>query len=126
MMRNVIEGFENLTKQQLFDMAAAHVLKNGRPSMIGGACSYMGIGCAAAPFLTDSARKVLVGSWTGLVGDRKVPEHEEILIQRLQDCHDGFAGDKCHVQFITLYKRAMREVAKQFNLDPSILEKDHA
>lgn len=123
MMCNVIDGFENLTKQQLFDMAAAHVLKNGRPSMIGGQCSYRGIGCAAAPFLTDSARKVLLGSWTGLVGDRRVPEHEKGFIQKLQDCHDAYAGAE---QFITLYKRSMSSLAEELNLDPSILEKDHA
>lgn len=126
MMRNVIDGFENLTQQQLFDMAAAHVLKNGRPSMDRGACSYMGIGCAAAPFLTEEARKKLAGSWRGLVGDGAIPPHESIFIQRLQNCHDANACEECLPHFTTLYKHDMCSVAEEFNLDPSILEKDHA
>ena len=55
---NVIPGFESLTKQQLFDISSAHILKTRtRCVTSSGGCTYRGVGCAAAPFLTKKALK---------------------------------------------------------------------
>lgn len=116
-MSNVIEGFESLSKQEIFNMAAAHVLKNGKRSSYNGACSYQGIGCAAAPFLTDSARGKLVGSWSSLFELELIPGHECAFIQRIQECHD-YCDD---LHFVAAFKAGMQGVAEDHNLDPSVL-----
>lgn len=135
-MSNVIPGFESLTKQQIFDMAAKHVLKNGEPSVnSGGYCSYAGIGCAAAPFLTPTARERLVGSWGSLLSERgrgndTVPYHEHILISQTQECHDSLAtGLYGHTlvgeEFIQEFKVHMRHVATSHGLNTFVLDETH-
>ena len=49
----LISNFDQLTKQDMFDMALAHVRKNGKQSMRDGVCCYTGtgIGCAASVFI---------------------------------------------------------------------------
>ena len=125
---NVIPGFEKLSKQELFDMAAAHVLKNGKASMWGGSCSYKGIGCAAAPFLTPERREGNPGSWLTLSRREEVPQHEATFIQDLQLCHDAPAAEQRDAGgryddkwFIEQYKMKMKLLAKANNLSPAIL-----
>lgn len=122
---NVIPGFEKLSKQELFDMAAAHVLKNGEPAVNGqGSCTYKGIGCAAAPFLTEAARNALVGSWGGYARCGMLPAHERDFISEIQRCHDHWAGYQHELTgpaFIEKFKESMTELAKEFDLSPAIL-----
>lgn len=119
---NVIPGFESLTKQQLFDMAAKHVLTNGRPSFdeYGGQCSYKGIGCAAAPFLTEKAREVLNGSWGSLARGGYVPDNNKKFVQQIQDCHN--LNSRGSDGFVNLFKISMKDVAKQHNLNTFVLD----
>lgn len=135
---NVIEGFESLTLQQLFDISARHVLANGRASysthlngdglVVGGSCVYSGIGCAAAPFLTPVARGWLKGRWEKLVAERLVPRHEWEFIQDLQDAHDRAdrskyqdCSDGPDQRFITSFKLRMKLLANRKGLDKSVL-----
>lgn len=122
---NVIPGFAKLSKQELFDMAAAHVLKNGEPSVNArGSCTYSGIGCAAAPFLTETARNNLLGSWRGYTREGLLPSHEREFISLLQRCHDHWAGPMYRLTgpaFIEKFKESMAELAKEFSLSPAVL-----
>jgi hypothetical protein len=138
---NVIKGFESLSKQQMFDMSARHVLKNGRASykalkdhegreMSSGTCVYSGIGCAAAPFLTPEARKKLIGRWEdGLVYGGLVPSYEAGFVQSLQDCHDNakrtppgtMKGDR-DTLFLKDYRSRMRWLASVEGLNADVLE----
>ena len=112
--RNVIKGFGRLTRQQVLEMSVAHVLKNGRPSMKWGSCSYAGIGCGAAPFLTAEARDTLYGSWGALVESCYVPSHNRSLIQQLQHCHDtSTVVGMSNEEFIPKYKRRIRVLVEK-------------
>lgn len=109
-----IPGFEKLTKQQLFDMAWKHVVKNGEPAVRDGTCAYDGIGCAAAPFLKEHERRYR-GTWGQLVNSNVVPKHHAALIGRMQGCHD----DNCLIQgplFVEAFKADMRMVAEKHGL----------
>lgn len=127
-MRNVIPGFESLSAQQVFDMAARHVLKNGQPSMgANGICSYAGIGCAAAPFLTADARSTLTHGWTTLRNNGLVPSVHSHLIACIQDAHDvpAMALNMFSVEFIDHFKKRMTYVALDFKLNTLVLEETY-
>ena len=122
---NVIPGFTELSKQQLFDMSAAHVIKNGKSSRNdGGFCVYSGIGCAAAPFLTEDARENLTAAWNSLCFSKQVPDHEADFILHLQYCHDR-ARPTWGPEFIASYKKSMRELATSNYLSAAVLDKDN-
>ena len=133
MNTNVIPGFESLSPQRCFDMAAEHVLKNGKASVNErGVCSYRGIGCAASPFLTEAARKKLLPGWRTLVNDGDVPEHNKELIMGLQSAHDGAEDDRdsesmtspetgSNAFFIRRYIHRMESLARYHNLNPGVL-----
>ena len=118
-----IEGFESLTKQQMFDMSAKYVLANGRRSTNDGGCIYSGIGCAAAPFIKpeyreDADRAEAGSSWSFLCSADLVPGHNSGLVSAMQQCHDS-AGSAC---FVGDFKKRMLEVAKWFNLSADVLK----
>lgn len=120
-------AFARMTKQELFNTSAKHVLKNGRPSINSKRqCRYAGIGCAAAPFLKPSMRAALDTQnvvWTALVGNGKVSPHHRLLVQELQGCHDNPAlTPDPKVPFIKRYKEGMRRLAAAHKLDASVLD----
>jgi hypothetical protein len=119
-----IDGFENLSQQQMFDISAAHLLQTGQKSYSeeNEACSYSGSGCAAAPFLKEEFRKVAdnKGIWSNLVYFKNVPENHSYFVEKLQHAHDRANG----FGFLEDWKVKMREVATQFELDDSILDKE--
>ena len=123
---NVIPGFTSLSKQQLFNMSAAHVIKNGKSSRDDrtGRCIYSGIGCAAAPFLTKDARENLSAPWDSLCFSQQVPNHEADFILHLQRCHDR-ARPTWGLEFIASYKKSMRELATSNYLSAAVLDKDN-
>ena len=117
---NVIPGFANLTEQECFDMSARHILTTRQKAVDGaGDCTYDGIGCAAAPFLTPAARAKLHGAWHVLAGEGEVPANNIDLICRLQGCHDGTFGEN----FMEGWARKMRGEAAQNNLSTEVLDK---
>lgn len=129
MAKILIDGFAKLTPQQCFDISLAHVRKNGKPSVAlyvdGGlkGCVYSGIGCAAAPFLTESARKTIVGSWYGVAAKASSagePGRINVdLIQDLQTCHDNaeMAARKRGGSFMAYFEEAMETLADQCKLE---------
>jgi hypothetical protein len=130
----LIEGFSLLTKQQIFDISAKHVLANGKPSVVlsdagkYNGCVYTGIGCAAAPFILPEDREVARGSWYTVSNDAD-NKHEHLLIQEMQNCHDnasiaGERGEDClSLNFIEEYKKRMLVVASANGLNTSVLNK---
>lgn len=120
-----IEGFEKLTKQQLFDMSVAHIGQTRQKSVQisdGGSkgCVYSGSGCAAAPFLKPENREIadnvpglLYTGWGMLVGVSMVPEDNSSLICSLQSCHDLAPSGQ---EFLEVWKTSMARVAVRYKL----------
>jgi hypothetical protein len=121
----LIEGFSSLTKQQLFDISAKHVLGNGKPGInAGGTCVYDGIGCAAAPFIVEEDRASAYGTWFS-VAEAAKNEHEQDFVRKLQRCHDDAhmntfgTGDS----FIKAFDKKMRVLANEYGLNTEVLDK---
>lgn len=112
-----IEGFEKLSRQELFDMSLAHVRKTGQKSKFpdGSGCAYTGVGCAAACFLREECKgqaDVAGGHnngtpWGQLLQHGKVPRHEKNLVADLQWCHDQSRNDS----FMFDYEQSMSTLA---------------
>lgn len=117
-----IEGFEDLTQQQMFDMSARHVLSTGQKSMgKGGVCQYGGVGCAASPFLRPEKRELMdsdESGWDNLYDDKFVPSHQHDLVCAMQSAHDNSKDN----DFIVNFKVAMRKVAAEFDLSDAVLD----
>lgn len=120
-----IEGFEQLSKQQLFDMSLAHLRTTRIKSVSrtgGSYCSYSGAGCAAAPFIREDQRKLADNpdgkiippglSWSGLVDRGLVPPHESSFVYELQACHDN-ASVSCFSRDV---ERFFKELASEEDL----------
>ena len=138
-----IDGFESLTKQQMFDISAKHILSTGKPSYVNNnnglqGCVYQGSGCAAAPFIREEERKKAdepkfyfdtkypYSGWGDLASNNLVPRHHQDLVADFQVCHDTYASkvvtDDDLAIWLSNWKVAMRRVAKIHELDPSILD----
>lgn len=123
-MSKVIEGFENLSKQELFNMSARHILSTGQQSTAGTACIYGGTGCAAAPFLLPECRAGLDKyelNWTGLRDKGLVPDHEYHFVTQLQNCHDSFAWRTAEIPFMDHWRKRMKAVATEHQLSSEVL-----
>jgi hypothetical protein len=123
-----IAGFESLSPQRIFDMAAEHVLKNGKPAINDNAtsCTYRGIGCAASVFLKDP-QSAPMASWGTLCDEGLAPQHQERLICEIQLAHDNAAqsyDDSRRIMnpnFVRDFIAKMKLVAKNFKLNPGVL-----
>jgi hypothetical protein len=114
-----IDGFENLTREEIIRISVAHVLKNGKKSVKGDRCMYGGIGCAAAPFLKEQYRASADGrlegsskygnSWRILELKGYVPHHEANIVRMLQSCHDN-APNISDALFIESFKHEVQIV----------------
>ena len=122
-----IDGFENLTQQEIFDKAAHHILSTGvRATLPNENCTYGLTGCAAAPFIKPEFRAKVSGEWPPrwnshgqLCGHGyEVPQHEKTLIRDIQLCHDDADTTK---PFLPQFKAKMRNVAHFYNLDTKAL-----
>ncbi len=123
----LISNFDQLTKQDMFDMALAHVRKNGMQSMHNGVCCYTGIGCAASVFIDpESLAKMSPNndghSWKLLVMNNGLSEHEQVFVSRLQTCHDGYetsyklSDADNDAAFMHHYEEHMRALAEEHDL----------
>lgn len=118
-----IPGFVKLSRQEIFDISAKHILSTKTKSVDGGTCMYSGTGCAAAPFIlpehrADCDKQGDATSWSGLVSARLVPRHEAGLVQRLQSCHDSApSGDA----FMAGWRQRMLDLAKYAGLSDQVL-----
>lgn len=108
-----IDGFESLTAQEVFDIAAGHLLKQMKRSENGEGCRYRGksgLMCAAGPFLKDECTEKCEGnSWFGLTDDGLVPNANSVLISELQMVHD--------VTFPSDWPSRLEALAKRYNLE---------
>ena len=118
-----IDGFEQLTPQQVFDISKNHLLTKNEKSMVqdeGAAagikiCAYRGENskmCAAGPFLKDEeASKCEGNDWYHLryrSHKVKVPAAHYDLVVALQEVHDYNDPPS--------WENALESVAKDFNL----------
>lgn len=112
-----IDGFENLTPQQVFDISKNHLLAQNRKSRTDapegeGFCAYRGQNgamCAAGPFLKDEeASKCEGDNWYSLNQAHKVPAAHYDLVYALQEVHDYNEPRS--------WERALKRVAEDFNL----------
>lgn len=112
-----IDGFENLSSQEVFDMALAHVRKTGKKSFeeVVRSCEYGGIGCAASPFLKDEYKDIAdkTGQWRGLFNAKLVPLKHLELVSSIQTCHD----DADSTKFLTDFENRMKDVANEYTLN---------
>lgn len=117
-----IPGFEDMTAQQVFDMSAAHLLRQMVRSEKPGACLYRSgeLACAAGVFLTDAGAEIadsMGGSdgspWDRVVAAKIAPSTNESLIGSLQAIHDFREPDE--------WRRALRLLAKEYNLNHAVL-----
>ena len=126
----LISNFDQLTKQDMFDMALAHVRKNGKQSMQSmrdGVCCYTGIGCAASVFIDPESLAKLSpkdnGScWEVLVTNNGLSEHEQAFVSHVQSCHDDYATNyklsdaDDDAAFMHHYEERMKALAEEHDL----------
>lgn len=114
-----IPGFEELSEQSVLDIAALHVIGNGRKCMDErGICTYAGAGCAAAPFLRPVQRKVTVGGWSHLLALGVVPHTHSHLVAAIQSAHDLVPP---YEDFLPRFKSAMRRLYLLHDCNPAVL-----
>jgi hypothetical protein len=116
-----------MTFQEMFDISAKHILAQGKPSMASseGGCMYRtpdGLKCAFGPFIPDDKYS------PGLEGLKAFEVIRQLGLNldtsfstRLQKCHDD---SSIYSAFISDYVRRMRILAKNYDLDASILGDD--
>lgn len=132
-----IPGFDELTKQQMFDMSAKHIGSTGVQSRDSdGNCVYGGNGCAAAPFLTEEGKAIgdertikaqnsmaeSGGGWWALTKEQLVSKHNSDFICRLQDAHDTTPAFADNDEFHKNYDSIMRNLAREHNLNTEALD----
>ena len=137
MRRNpiTIEGFETLSKQQLFDMSASHIMAQGRAGWDSKlhVCRYKA-GCAASIFIQPEWAETADntgGSWDAMARINLVPLHEMELVTSLQQLHDKAANAAHHTTvdgvvmdddaFMVRWTHDMREFANANNLNADVL-----
>lgn len=113
----LIPGFDNLTRQQMFDMSLAHIRTTRTQSVEGHTCVYTGSGCAAAPFIEPESRAAMDyhaarTAWRDLVCEHDVSSHEADFVAALQHCHDNVTVD----EFMYSYERRMEWLARNCGL----------
>lgn len=122
--------------QEAFNISAAHLLKTRKPSykvIDSGAdiiCLYSGSGCAIAPFIPNPTKiaELWEGRTVSSMNRKVLPPFIRRNIGffvRLQDAHDS-SVEYCHKtdnmeSWLEMWKEKMREIAKSFKLDDSIL-----
>lgn len=134
-MTHIRKGFD-MTDQEIFDTVARHLLKQGRPaSKRDGACFYRtddGLKCAAGVLIPDEDYSPWMENQPAdqLSYFRSRFSRSALkLIQACQSAHDlgGTAGE--HAErgtWLREWKDQMQQIAREFHLDPAILEKEDA
>lgn len=113
----LIPGFDNLTRQQMFDISLAHIRTTRTQSMEDYVCMYTGSGCAAAPFIEPESRAAMDDhaartGWRDLICEYDVSSHEADFVAELQCCHDLATVD----EFMYSYERRMERLARNCGL----------
>lgn len=108
--------------QTVFNKVATHLLKQKKRSQFGAACLYRsrgGLKCAAGCLIPDKQYHLVKSfeghNWRRLVHDKIVSSSHYNLISSLQIIHD--------CEDPSDWKRCLRKVAMEFELNTKILEK---
>jgi hypothetical protein len=134
-----IDGFEQMTKQALFDMAATHLLTQGRQSRgmkfsqlenkLIQSCLYNGpegLTCGAGIFLKPEFRADAdkYGPWWDVVNNQPeaMPKKHQAFVHEVQHIHDGWKpGDKTFKEHA---KDGLYKLAKVYHLKTDVLRKE--
>lgn len=132
-----IDGLDAMSKQELFDMSARHILKTRTkstgtfPNSGNGGCIYSGSGCGASVFLKPEFHQSAdgVGSWMALEHMSsdyflKISHHECRFISELQSCHDRASNDTS--LFMEEWERSMINMAHRYNLNLDVFKGEDA
>jgi hypothetical protein len=114
-----------MTKQEIFDKVATHLLAQGKPSFTRfGGCQYRGPNgakCAAGVLIPDD---LYDPGYEGDAADHLPArvmevfgEHRDFVLT-LQIAHDTAAGSSV---WLSAWKGRMREIAKEFDLSDAVL-----
>lgn len=141
---------KKLTRQQLFDECAQHVLQQGKPAMKHRTCVYLddaGCSCAVGGPLVkrglysehfegrtvenvlngvtlpeDMGRALLLGMALAEMG---VQEEDLLMLHRIQQAHDNCAARDAYqadaARFIYTFKGDMRRVARDFGVSSAVV-----
>lgn len=112
------------TAQEIYDIVAAHMLKQNEKSTYYNnnsninSCAYRGIDglkCAAGCLIPEEIYKSdFEGiSWTSLIHSHDFPQDHRKLIENLQHIHDSFSVDRWHSGLIDL--------AQMYSLNTDVL-----
>lgn len=132
-----VDNFEQLSKQELFDRAASHIITQGSPGWNeeSRTCSYT-MGCAASVFIKPEYREKAdkCGIWYYLRSAELVPHYEVQFVRDLQMAHDNAvdssreeleytapSNEDVTRSFFKYWVKYMHAVAEEFNLNPNIL-----
>lgn len=113
----LIDGFDDLTQQDIFDLAVAHIGKTGVRSDRAGRCVYSGSGCNAAPLIASGHQRAdQKGGWSSVVV--ATGRYANLsFINDLQDAHDRTSKGN----FQSDWGKNMRDLADEYRLDKTKL-----
>lgn len=102
-----LKNLKKVSKQQVFDQVAEHLLKQNKASDIGGVCAYRGprgLKCAAGCLIADDEYNPSweQKGWNMLVTNGEVPSAHKTLIRDLQTIHDEYNEDEWRKQLFVL------------------------
>lgn len=136
-----IPGFSKMSAQKVFNMSAAHLLKQNSMSINSTktTCAYRGErgkACAAGVFLTDEgARNYNGDSWEELILDSRIPKIHKELVDTLQSIHDGPMAIRnrllsksvkvrkpAQAKHVKTWPEQLRKLAQDFSLDDSVVD----
>lgn len=109
------DKLETMTAQEVFDVAATHLLEQGVRSVNNHVCRYEGgsVCCAAAPFIKNYTSDMENSTYPALVTQHGQPDAHETLVAQLQMIHDN--GE------IEEWKEELLRLAEKNNLSPDVL-----
>jgi hypothetical protein len=114
-----------MTPQQIFDITAAFLLGQGRPSMGPEGCLYNGpdgAKCAAGLWMKTPAKEGQSLSANGETQKALHPSARENLrlMKSLQSAHDSASVDES--VWLPRLKIYLAEIANEYSLNPAVLE----
>ena len=94
-MKITLENLAQVTKQQIFDQVATHLLtQKVKSATATGSCKYRhnGLMCAAGCLISNDEYKATLegASWVRLAYAGQVPEQHKDFVQSLQRIHDTY------------------------------------
>jgi hypothetical protein len=130
-MKHSAEGIERITDaQMIFNTVYTHLIKQGGPSTIRGACMYRGQNgrmCAVGFMIPDDVYEENMEGTNALSLIAHTPKLAHLtphmmLLRKMQQIHDTYAMEKPEQTWPEWIKYRFRTLAKHEGLDVSVLE----